>query len=372
MTTESAPSTAIAKSSPAHPVVRLRAQLDEKAPEFKLALPAHIPVDHFKRSILTACALNHDLYTVDRTSLLLACLKAAHDGLLPDQRDGVILPYKDNSQRSPTRGQWIAQWQPMIGGLLKRFRNSGQFLSVTANVVRESDPFEYWIDENGEHLRHTPGDVGPFIKAYAIAKTKDGGTFIKVMSKAEIDRRRAVSRAKDGPMWREWWDEAAMKTVLRNLSKRLPSSADLDELVRRDDEEDAFEARPAMPGASPVTGDTENEPRQVSDSAAVEITELERQRDDDPTPPADEGWRDEVGSVQEAADDVQEGGSPAAEADNSAVETAFAEGAEARRAGQARRAVPGPYREPQASHLAKAWFAGWDSAEQGAERHVRT
>ena len=336
--------TAVA-TSVAHPSVKLRAQLDERAPELKLALPAHIRVDHFVRSMLTACALNPDLYTVDRTSLLLACLKAAHDGLLPDGRDGIILPYKDK------RGM-IAQWQPMIGGLLKRFRNSGQFLSVTANCVRESDQFLFWIDEDGEHLRHTPGDVGPYVKAYAMARTKDGGTMIKVMSRAEIDRRRAVSKARDGTMWRDWWDQAAMKTVLRNLCKHLPMSSDLDEMVQRNTEgdEDAFEARPAMSGASAATADPEVDPRQV------EVTELERVADANPDvqiPPiyVPEDSPDSVG------EETQEQGS-------SDVETAFAEGASARRSGGARRAVPGPYREPDVSHLAKAWLSGWDSAEQ--------
>ena len=334
-------------TSAAHPIVRLRAQLNERAGELKLALPSHMAVERFTRAVLTACTRNPDLYTVDRKSLLLACQQAAQDGLLPDGREGVIVPYKDNNQRSPTRGQWIAQWQPMIGGLLKRFRNSGQFLSVTANVVRESDPFEYWIDENGEHLRHTPGDVGPYVKAYAIAKTRDGGTMIKVMSKAEIDRRRAVSKAKDGPMWREWWDEAAMKTVLRNLSKRLPSSADLDELMRRDDEDDAFEARPAMPGASPPTADAPREPQ-------AEIVELERIADPDTDLPGAEDVRG-ILNDEPPADDMVGAGD---------VERAFAEGADARRAGSARRAVPGPYREPDASHLAKAWLNGWDQAER--------
>src|SRR4029079_8829555 len=110
---------------------------------------------------------------------------------------------------------------PMIGGLLTRFRNSGQFKAVTANVVREGEPFKYWIDENGEHLMHEPGDgTGQTVKAYAMAATKDGGTMVKVMTRDEIEKRRNVSRSKDGPMWRDWYDEAAMKTVLRNLHKR--------------------------------------------------------------------------------------------------------------------------------------------------------
>jgi recombination protein RecT len=355
--------TAVAKAS--HPVVRLRAQLEERAPELKLALPAHIKVEHFVRQVLTACAMNTELYTVDRPSLWLACMKAAHDGLLPDGRDGVILPYRDNNPKSRTRGQMIAQWQPMVGGLLKRFRNSGQFLSVTVGIVRENDAFEYWIDENGEHLRHTPGDVGKPIKAYAMAKTKDGGTMIRVMSKEEIDRRRAVSRAKDGPMWREWWDEAAMKTVLRNLCKHLPMSSDLDEMIQRSTEGDEFEGRPALLGTSPSAADTEIEPRQVEVQGH---TELDRVADgDDPTPPADEGLAPPADERQSAGDPY-EGAEETVDADlrrdRAAVDTAFAEGAEARRTGQARRAVPGPYREPQASHLARSWLSGWDSAEQ--------
>ena len=173
---------------------------------------------------------------------------------------------------------------------------------------------------------------------------------IKVMSRAEIDRRRAVSKARDGTMWRDWWDQAAMKTVLRNLCKHLPMSSDLDEMMRRDDDEDAFEARPAMSGASAATADPEVDPRQV------EVTELERVADANPDvqiPPiyVPEDSPDSVG------EETQEQGS-------SDVETAFAEGASARRSGGARRAVPGPYREPDASHLAKAWQSGWDSAEQ--------
>jgi recombination protein RecT len=322
--------------------------LEQREEELRRALPAHIPVDRFKRIVLTTCQLNPELVTVDRQSLWIACMRAAQDGLLPDGRDGVILAYKDNNQRSRTFGQITAQWQPMVSGFLKRFRNSGQFLSITANVVRESDPFEYWIDENGEHLRHTPGDVGPYVKAYAMAKTKDGGTMIKVMSKAEIDRRRAVSKAKDGPMWREWWDEAAMKTVLRNLSKRLPSSADLDELMRRDDEDDAFEVRPATPAAAPSTGDTEaSEPQ-------TEIVELERIADPETERDSDLPGAEDVRGILN--DDP-----PTSAGD---VERAFAEGADARRAGFARRAVPGPYRKADAGHLARAWLNGWDQAEQ--------
>jgi recombination protein RecT len=220
-----------------HPIVAFNQQLDERESELRAALPSHIPVDRFKRVAKTAVTMNTDLLTVNRQSLFLALMRAAQDGLLPDGRQGVIVAYNDHNERSPTKGQQIAQWQPMIAGLLLRFRNSGQFKSVSAEIVREGEQFRHWIDEAGEHLLHEPGDgTGKPVKAYALALTKDGGAMIKVMSVADIEKRRAVSRAKNGPMWVQWWDEAALKTVLRNLHKRLPTSSDLDEMMYRDDE----------------------------------------------------------------------------------------------------------------------------------------
>jgi recombination protein RecT len=339
-------STAVAQSSK-HPLTALRTQLEQRADELKRALPAHMPAERFIRVVLTAAQLNPELVVVNRQSLWNACMRAAQDGLLPDGRDGVILPYKDNNSRSPTYNQVIANWQPMVGGFLKRFRNSGQFRSVATGIVRDGEEFNYWIDEQGEHLRHVPGDsTAKPVKAYAVAVTKDGGSMIRVMSVAEINKRRAVSRAKDGPMWRDWWDEAAMKTVLRNLSKRLPSSSDLDELMRRDDDEEAFAPAPA-PTPAPAITEAVDEPGTV-----------------DATPePAPASPAAEPEQAYDAAAEPEQDGADKPAPDPE-VERAFAEGAAARRAGQARRAVPGPYREPEASHLAKSWWNGWDSAEQ--------
>lgn len=219
--------TAIAEKAKAkHPLISLREHFETRTGELKNALPVHIPPERFIRVVLTAVQLNPDLLAADRQSLWNAALKAASDGLLPDGREGAIVPFKDK-----------AQWMPMVGGLLKRFRNSGQFKSVSVDIVREGEEFSYWKDEHGEHMRHVPGDgSGKPIKAYALATTIDGGVMIRVMTEAQINKRRNASRAKNSPLWNEWTEEAWMKTVLRNLAKHLPTSSDLDDLIRRDDE----------------------------------------------------------------------------------------------------------------------------------------
>jgi recombination protein RecT len=229
---------------PKHPLMVLREQLDTRLPELRNALPPHITPERFARTFLTAIQLNPDLVVANRQTLFNSLMRAANDGLMPDGRQGALVIFNDNNARSRTYKQQIVVWMPMVAGLLTRFRNSGQFKSITANVVREGETFRHWIDETGEHLMHEPGEdeTKKIVKAYAMAQTKDGGVLIKCMSAADVERRRAISRAKDGPMWTQWWDEAALKTVLRNLTKLLPSSSDdLERMMERDAELYGFE-----------------------------------------------------------------------------------------------------------------------------------
>ena len=79
-------------------------------------------------------------------------------------------------------------------------------------------------------------DRGAPIGAYAIARLKDGSVMAEVMSKAEIERVRGVSRAKNTGPWTTWWDQMARQTVFRRLSKYLPMDAAPPEAVfARDD-----------------------------------------------------------------------------------------------------------------------------------------
>jgi recombination protein RecT len=201
-------------------------------PELKKALPSHMTSQKFIRTVQTALSTNPDLVTADRRSFMAACMRLASEGLLADGREAAIVTFK-------TKNGVIATPMPMIQGILKKVRNSGELSSISPQVVYENDDFEYWIDENGEHLKHRPnlnGDRGQLKLVYCIAKTKDGGIYIEVMSKEEIEKVRNTSRSKDGGPWSQWYTEMARKTVIRRLAKRLPVSSDIDGLIRADDE----------------------------------------------------------------------------------------------------------------------------------------
>jgi recombinational DNA repair protein RecT len=119
---------------------------------------------------------------------------------------------------------------PMYFGLLKKVRNTGELLSISANVVYERDQFDYELGDQ-ERIVHKPalGDRGKPIAAYAIAHLKGGGIEREVMTADAIRQVQAVSRAtSDDTPWGKWPDEMARKTVIRRLYKRLPSSTEMD------------------------------------------------------------------------------------------------------------------------------------------------
>jgi len=225
------------------PIKEFHNTLTKQASQFSMVLPPHITPERFTRTIMTAVQKIPKLLECNRNSLWAACMQAASDGLLPDGKEGAIIPFKDT-----------AQWMPMISGILKKIRNSGEIISICAEVIFEGEPFRYWVDTTGKHIEHSPNifglDVGPMIGAYAIAVSKNGGTYLEVMNAGEIEKIRSISRSKDSGPWKDWTAEMWKKTVLRRLSKMLPMSTDILEMIQRDDDTYEVERPEPLPPQS--------------------------------------------------------------------------------------------------------------------------
>lgn len=248
------------ESKPRSPADIVRHSLDRMAPEFAAALPPHVDVKKFIRVTMTAVQTTPALLDADRRTLFAAATRAAQMGLLPDGREGVIATFK---------GQ--CQFMPMVAGVMKLVRNSGEIASIDTQIVYSADKFTYrpGIDAVPQHEPDWFGDRGNMIGVYAVARMKDGAAYVEIMNKAQIDKIRSVSRSKDSGPWVQWYDEMARKSVIRRMAKRLPMSTDLDGAVFSDD--DAFEPAPqphAEPAAAPEPQPTRTRPSRLDKVAA--------------------------------------------------------------------------------------------------------
>ena len=211
------------------PIEEVRKSLTLMKEQFASALPPQIEPDKFLRVVMTAVQQNPDLIVkANRQSLYGACMRAAQDGLLPDGREAALVIMGGD-----------ATYMPMVSGILKKVRNSGELSSITSQMVHQNDRFRFYIDSDGEHIDHEPlmfGERGEAIGVYALAKTKDGGIYVEVMDKAQVMAVKGASRAKSGPWTGAFEHEMWRKTAIRRLSKRLPMNTDLETVIKRDDE----------------------------------------------------------------------------------------------------------------------------------------
>jgi recombination protein RecT len=243
----------------AHPLVQFKNYMEQRSEELRIALPSHISPEKFQRTMLTAIQETPDLLQCDRKSLWVACLKCANDGLMPDKREAVILPFKQN--KKDANGAWqttyLATYIPMVFGIRKKILQSGEVAAIDTGVV-------YKIEAENGYFRYEKGTEPPLnhqpmleisaeeatddkiVGAYSIAIMKDGTKSYEFMRRFEIDKVRETSqtgatrtkkgepRNPSGP-WVEWFPEQCKKTALKRHSKVLPQSTDV--TVERSDHE---------------------------------------------------------------------------------------------------------------------------------------
>lgn len=251
------------------PIDEVRQQLTAMVPQFKMALPAHITPEKFMRVVLTSLQNSPDLLQCDRRSLYGAAMKACQDGLLPDGRESALVKFGDK-----------VQYMPMIGGILKKVRNSGELASITSQVVHEHDKFRYWVDADGEHIEHEPNlfsDRGRMIGVYALAKMKDGAVFVEVMTMADVDAIKSVARSKGGPWSGPFASEMIKKSSLRRLAKRLPMSTDLDQVITRDDEMYDFSQSQPQPQQESEVEKPKSSRSKIKDAIVTDQTEVKEE-----------------------------------------------------------------------------------------------
>jgi len=162
------------------------------------------------------------LWNCTPESIVRSIIDAASLGLEPvggPLGHGYLVPYKDQCQ-------FIISYQ----GLVELARRSGEFKNLEANCVYENDKLvlRYGFERTFIHEPYIGAkDRGNLIGAYCLAVFTNGEQHVTYMSKADIEKRREASRAKDTGPWRDWYDEMCLKTVIKKAAKLWPKTPDI-------------------------------------------------------------------------------------------------------------------------------------------------
>ena len=214
--------------------------LRSQAGELAKACTGHITPERLLQVTNLILYKTPKLQKCDRESILASIIQASSLGLdlAPSMGEAWLVPRWNKKS-----GSNECQFQPGYRGLVKLARQSNEIDYIQARTVHEKDKFTVVYNPDLS-LRHEPcftGDKGVITHVYAVVKLRSGSQLIEVMSWDEIEAVRARSLAKDSGPWVTDWAEMAKKTVLKRLTKSLPSSTEMAIAIEADnrDYEDA-------------------------------------------------------------------------------------------------------------------------------------
>jgi len=258
----------------------------------KSMLPAIIKPERFAAVALTSLSRNPALLECTPVSLIRCMLQAATVGLELDNQLGhaYLVPFRDR-KAGTTECTLILGYR----GLVQLLHRSNAVSAVYTQVVREGDAFDFELGLEPKLVHRPVNDPDqPMMHAYAILYMKDGAKLFDVMSRAEVEKVRARSRASASGPWVTDFVEMAKKTVLRRLAKLAPMSVEDQRLVTADELADAGRAQQEVFGLMPDIGDASDH---ETHPVAAPMPGLDQQANDKQ---GDLGW----------------GGMPAATAEN--------------------------------------------------------
>jgi recombination protein RecT len=185
-----------------------------------------IDPDKFTRLALTTLRTVPKLADCKPSSLLGALMTCAQLGLEPGGPLGQVylVPFKNEATL-------IIGYQ----GFIDLMYRSDRVASVSAHAVYEADEFYFELGTNA-HLLHRPAldDRGELIAVYGIAELVSGAKPFDVLSKSDVDKRRARSKSGNSGPWSTNYEAMARKTAIRQLFKWMPTSIELSAAVSAD------------------------------------------------------------------------------------------------------------------------------------------
>lgn len=199
----------------------------------------NVDVNQLLSSVVLAVAKNDYLLQCDPTSLILAVLQGAREGITSFSgpfAGGYLVPFKG-------KVTLIHNYKFLLDVALE----SGAVQGMTWGVVRENDFFDYQ-DGSDPFLKYRKllkGERGEIVNTWAVVTLPSGAQRIDVLEFGYLSRIRedALAKIKDDMKqyspWVQWPDEMACKTQIRHALKTCGMNFDrharLVNLIENDD-----------------------------------------------------------------------------------------------------------------------------------------
>lgn len=227
-----------------------KAQLIEllKGSESRLRnlLPKYMSPERMLSLVMLSVTRTPKLLECDPHTVLNSVMQAAQLGLeIGGPVPGAHLVPFYNSRRKVMECQMI----PDFRGLIQLAVDTGSITSADPWLVYHGEKFivrggtnpgidhepDYSIDRNPQAITH----------AYVVFTLPSGERKFHVMSRQEIDRVRGASKASDSGPWVDWYDQMALKTVIKRGLKTVPmnpNSAEARRLAMAIEADNRFES----------------------------------------------------------------------------------------------------------------------------------
>lgn len=241
--------------------------LTSRSSQIKAIAASNITPQRLAKIAVREVSKNPALAKCTGQSVFRAVLACAELGLEPGSSLGeaYLVPFK-------TECQLIIGYR----GLATLAWRSGFIRAIRVNAVYEGDDFEY---EDGYEvvLKHTPRsepDAKKLTHVYCVIDLQDGGKVPVVMTRAEVERIKRMSRASSRGPWVDHYAEMAKKTVVRRTLKLAPMSVELVKAVSHQDAMDIGEDALADLDAGEII-DIQEEPEEKNSASAALEKKLE-------------------------------------------------------------------------------------------------
>lgn len=214
--------------------------------KFAAIIPDGLNFDIVKSSIESEFVKNPDLLLCSQRSIIYAIKTVVNVGLVPNSNTGqcYFIPFKNSKLKEKDLNVIIG-----YRGLVDLMYRSGLVKKIEVKAVFKGDNFDYSFGLNQE-LKHRPnGNVNKddLTHVYCIIELATGGVLFDVMNRVELTEFRDSSanykyakknKHEEKTIWSIHFVEMCKKTILRRMSKIVPLSIEVRNIIGFDEKTD--------------------------------------------------------------------------------------------------------------------------------------